>query len=145
MEILYTPIGYIHSPYTSLDGIPSQPTGDRGSKCTAEILPEYQTGLQDLEGFSHVVLIYHLHRIEGYKLKLIPAGDIQLRGVFATRSPQRPNPVGVSVVRLYSIHSNILEVEGLDALDGTPLLDIKPYIPRLVPEDEVRTGWLENK
>lgn len=145
MKILYKPIGYIHSPYTALEDIPSQPTGEGGIRCTAEILPEYQAGLQDLNEFSHLILIYHLHKIEGYKLSLIPSGDTQLRGLFATRSPQRPNPIGVSVVRLYSIHSNILELQGLDALDGTPLLDIKPYIPALIPTKDVRTGWLEHK
>lgn len=144
MKIEYQAIGYIKTPYTEKHGMPIQPAGGRGVKGTVELLEEYADGLKDLEGFSHIYLIYHLHRSEGYDLQVIPFMDDVYRGLFATRAPRRPNPVGISLVRLMGIRGNILEIEDLDMLDGTPLLDIKPYTPRFDERKDTRSGWLES-
>ena len=125
--------------------MPIQPSGAKGIKGTVELMPEYAEGLQDLEGFSHVILIYHLHLSTGFSLKVKPFLDDQLRGVFATRAPQRPNPIGLSVVRLKEIKGNILHIEDIDIVDGTPLLDIKPYVPEFDVQETVRIGWLSEK
>jgi len=105
--------------------------------------PQYTEGLDDLEGFSHLILIYHFHRSEGYRLKVTPFMDTVERGLFATRAPRRPNPVGLSVVRLLARSANILDVKGIDVLSGTPLLDIKPFVPAFDAPVTERTGWLE--
>jgi len=141
MEI--TPIGTIHSPFTSLEGMPIQPAGADEVPGTIEVNREFIAGLKDLDGFSHLILLYQFHRSEGYKLEVIPFMDDQPRGLFATRAPKRPNPIGLSVVRLERVAGNILHVKGIDVLDGTPLLDIKPYVPQFDSRGEVRTGWLE--
>jgi len=125
--------------------MPIQPSGAKGIKGTVELLPEYAEGLQDLEGFSHVVLLCHLHLSTGYSLKVKPFLDDQLRGVFATRAPRRPNPIGLSVLRLIKIEGTILHVEDIDIVDGTPLLDIKPYVPEFEVQETVRIGWLSEK
>jgi len=143
--ITYKPIGIIHSPFLETTGMPIQPSGAKGIKGTVELLPEYAEGLQDLEGFSHVILIFHLHLSTGFSLKVKPFLDDQLRGVFATRAPRRPNPIGLSVVRLKEIKGNILHIEDIDIVDGTPLLDIKPYVPEFDVQETVRTGWLSKK
>ncbi len=136
-------IGIIHSPFTSLDGMPIQPTGASGVKGTVEVLEDYADGLQDLDGFSHIILLYLFHRSRGFKLRVVPFMDTAMRGVFATRAPKRPNPIGLSVVRLDSIEGRILHIDGVDILDGTPLLDIKPYVPDFDSREDVRTGWLD--
>ena len=141
MEI--SQIGTIHSPFTSLEGMPIQPVGASGVKGTIEILEDYADGLKDLDGFSHIILLYLFHRSRGFKLRVLPYMDTTLRGVFATRAPKRPNPIGLSVVRLEKIEGRVLNIDGVDILDGTPLLDIKPYVPDFDPQGEVRTGWLE--
>ena len=123
--------------------MPIQPTGAPGIKGTIEVFPEFREGLRDIEGFSHIILIYHFHRVNGSKLLVTPFLDTQLRGVFSTRAPTRPNPIGMSIVRLRERKQNILYIENLDILDGTPLLDIKPYVPEFDHRPEVRTGWLE--
>jgi len=143
--ITYTPIGIVHSPFSDTAGMPIQPSGAKGTKGTVELMPEYAEGLQDLEGFSHVILIYHLHLSMGFSLKVKPFLDHQLRGVFATRAPKRPNPIGISVVRLKEIKGNILHIEDIDIVDGTPLLDIKPYVPEFDAQETVRIGWLSDK
>jgi tRNA-Thr(GGU) m(6)t(6)A37 methyltransferase TsaA len=137
LEITLHPIGIIHSPYTEKAGMPIQASRSttRGS---VEVYPEYQDGLEGLEGFSHIFLLYAFHRSEGFKLKIKPFLDDHLHGVFATRYPYRPNPIGFSIVHILSVTGNQLFVEGLDVLDGTPLLDIKPY----VPDFDIRTGTL---
>ena len=117
--------------------MPIQPTGAKGIQGTVEILPEFQAGLNDLEGFSHIILLYHLHRSEGFKLTVTPFLDDQPRGLFATRAPKRPNSIGLSVVKLVRQEENILHIENVDILDGTPLLDIKPYIPVFEPDEEI--------
>lgn len=124
--------------------MPIQPAGARGVRGKVELEPAYAEGLDDLEGFSHLYLIYHFHRSKGFKLKVKPFLEDVKRGLFATRAPARPNPVGLSVVRLVEIKGSVLVVEDLDVIDGTPLLDLKPFVPDFdVPRGEVRTGWLE--
>ena len=144
-SIQYHPIGVIHSPYESLIGMPIQPSGADGVRGKIILDSQYMTGLQDLEGFSHLILIYHFHRSSGPSLVVQPFLDDIPHGVFATRAPRRPNSIGLSVVRLISVQSNIIEIENVDILDGTPLLDIKPYIPVIDQPEIVRIGWLEGK
>jgi len=143
MGISYRPIGVIHSPFTDIEGMPIQPTGAFGIKGTVEVFPEFVEGLKDLEGFSHVILLYHFHRVQGAKLVVTPFMDSRPHGVFATRAPKRPNPIGLSIVRLLGIEQNILRIENVDILDGTPLLDIKPYVPEFDQPPADRMGWLE--
>ena len=143
MEISYRPIGVIHSPFTEIEGMPIQPTGASGIRGTVEVYPEFVEGLKDLEGFSHIILLYHFHRVRGAKLVVTPFMDSQPHGVFATRAPKRPNPIGLSIVRLLGIEQNVLHIENVDILDGTPLLDIKPYVPEFDQHRADRVGWLE--
>ena len=140
----FKPIGVVHSPFKEAVGTPIQPKAGKGIKGTVEILPEFVNGLADLDGFSHIILVSHFHLAKDYKLKVIPFMDDVKRGVFATRAPSRPNSIGLSVVKLNSIANDILHVENIDIIDGTPLLDIKPYIPEFDSETEIRKGWLEN-
>jgi len=142
MEISYRPIGVIHSPFTDLEGMPIQPTGASGIRGTVEVFPEFAEGLKDLDGFSHITLLYHFHRVQGATLVVTPFMDSQPHGVFATRAPKRPNPIGLSIVRLLGIEQNILRIENVDILDGTPLLDIKPYVPEFDQPPADRVGWL---
>jgi tRNA-Thr(GGU) m(6)t(6)A37 methyltransferase TsaA len=138
-------IGTIHSPFKNIEGMPIQPVGAQGIKGTIEFAAEYAEGLKDLEGFSHVILIYWLHLSAGYSLRVKPFLDIQERGVFATRAPQRPNAIGISVVRLIRVEGCLLEIEDVDIADGTPLLDIKPYIPEFDAPKADRIGWFLGK
>lgn len=142
-RVEYRPIGIVHSPFKDVGGMPIQPAGAAGVRGTVEILPELAEGLRDLEGFSHVILVYHFHRVEEAKLVVTPFMDSEPRGVFATRAPKRPNPIGLSVVKLIGVEGNLLQIEHVDILDGTPLLDIKPYVPEFDAADRVRVGWLE--
>ena len=141
--IEYRPIGVIHTPFTEREGMPIQPSRGRGVAGTIEVFPEFAEGLADLDGFSHIVLLYHLHRSRGFDLRVTPFLDTHLRGLFATRAPRRPNPIGLSVVRLIGVEDNRISVQDLDILDGTPLLDIKPYVPDFDRHTECRVGWLE--
>ncbi len=143
MMIEYRPIGLIHTPFKQREGMPIQPSRGRGVRGTVEVAPEYADGLADLDGFSHVVLIYHFHQSQGFDLRVTPFLDTEKRGLFATRAPRRPNAIGLSVVRLLGIEGNRIAVQDLDILDGTPLLDIKPYVPEFDHRTEVREGWLE--
>lgn len=142
MEIGYRPIGIIHSPFTDIGGMPIQPTGASGIRGSVEVFPEFTEGLKDLDGFSHVILLYHFHQVREVKLVVTPFMDPQPRGVFATRAPKRPNPIGLSIVKLLGIEQNVLHVENVDILDGTPLLDIKPYVPEFDHHPADRVGWL---
>jgi tRNA (adenine37-N6)-methyltransferase len=144
-KIVYKPIGIIHSPFKDIKGMPIQPAGAKGVQGTVEINSEFLDGLQDLKGFSHIILIYHFHLSRGHSLKVKPFMDENLRGVFATRAPKRPNPMGISVVRLVKVESSILHIEDVDIVDGTPLLDIKPYIPELDITKKAKIGWLSKK
>ncbi|RAO99486.1 hypothetical protein PW5551_03070 [Petrotoga sp. 9PW.55.5.1] len=143
-EIKYHPIGIVHSPFKEPKGTPIQPTAALGIKATVEIYHEYEEGLQDLECFSHIIIIYHFHLSKHYNLKVKPYMDNNFHGVFATRSPSRPNPIGLSVVRLISIENNVLNVQNIEIIEGTPVLDIKPYIPEFTTNEKIKIGWLEN-
>lgn len=141
-EIMYKPIGVVHSSFKEPKGTPIQPAGAKAIKGTVEIFPEYAEGLKDVEGFSHIILIYHFHLSRRAPLKVKPYMDNEMRGVFATRSPSRPNPIGISVVQLIKIENNILHIQDVDIVDGTPLLDIKPHVPEFDMREAVRIGWL---
>lgn len=142
----FEPIGVIHTPFKSPEDVPIQPTGGRDVEAVVEVDPRYVPGLEDLDGFSHILLVYHFHLSKGYKLKVVPFADTEERGLFSTRAPRRPNPIGVSVVRLLRIEGNKIHISDIDMVDGTPLLDIKPCIPHLYPSpDDVKIGWLEGK
>jgi len=143
MKIVYEAIGTIHSPFTELAGMPIQPVAARGVRGSVELDERYREGLADLDGFSHVLLLYHLHASRGFELRVTPFLDERTHGVFATRAPRRPNPIGLSVVRLVEVVGATLTIEGVDVLDGTPLLDLKPYVPAFDEPIEVRVGWLE--
>jgi tRNA-Thr(GGU) m(6)t(6)A37 methyltransferase TsaA len=137
------PIGIIHTPFDDPQGIPIQPTGAADVQGTIEVFEEYRAGLKDLEGFSHIILLYHFDRGRGYDLHVVPFMDTVPRGLFATRAPKRPNPIGLSVVQLDRIDNGVLFVRNVDMLDGTPLLDIKPYVPEFDGPQNVRAGWLD--
>ena len=143
-SITFKPIGVIHTPFKEPEGMPIQPTGACGVHGSIEIYKEYRAGLQDLDGFSHIVLLYHFHRSQGFKLRIVPFMDTEMRGVFASRAPRRPNAIGLSIVELNLIQNGVLHIQNVDILDGTPLLDIKPYVPEFDPQVKVKTGWLEN-
>ncbi|MBM3320090.1 MAG: tRNA (N6-threonylcarbamoyladenosine(37)-N6)-methyltransferase TrmO [Candidatus Eisenbacteria bacterium] len=143
MKVEFELIGVIRTPFTKLEGMPIQPTGAAGVRGTVEIFPDFAEGLKDLDGFSHIVLIYHFHRASTPKLTVPPFLDSEKRGVFATRAPSRPNPIGFSVVRLVRVEGMILHIENVDILDGTPLLDIKPHVPELDAPPADRLGWLK--
>jgi len=143
MEIVYRPIGYIHSPFTDLRDMPIQPGGRAAAPGKADILPEFVDGLKDLEGFSHVILVYFFHQSLRVDLHVTPFLDSEERGIFATRAPTRPNPIGISVVELKRIEGPRLYFGTIDILDGTPLLDIKPYVPEFDHPKESLIGWLE--
>jgi tRNA-Thr(GGU) m(6)t(6)A37 methyltransferase TsaA len=138
------PIGVIHSPFTDKSQTPIQPSRSQAIG-RVELYPEFTEGLQDIEDFSHIILLYVFHRSEDYTLHVKPFLDGELRGLFATRYPCRPNPIGLSIVRLLARHSNVLEIEGVDVLDGTPLLDLKPYVPEFDARTEVQTGWYHHR
>jgi tRNA-Thr(GGU) m(6)t(6)A37 methyltransferase TsaA len=140
----FVPIGIIHSPYTDMIGMPIQPTGARGIRGTVEISGEYAEGLTDIEGFSHLFLIYAFHRCVSYQLTVRPFLDTTPRGVFATRAPRRPNAIGLSIVRLIEVKGTTLLIEDVDILDGTPLLDLKPYVPLFDAYPDASSGWLEH-
>ncbi|MBN1937401.1 MAG: tRNA (N6-threonylcarbamoyladenosine(37)-N6)-methyltransferase TrmO [Anaerolineae bacterium] len=141
MTIPYQPIGIIHSPFQTVENMPIQPATATGSQGTVEVFAPFAAGLQDLDGFSHILLLYHLHRGAAARLSVVPFLDSQPRGLFATRAPCRPNPIGLSVVRLLSVDGPVLHIENVDILDGTPLLDIKPYVPEFDSVRAERTGW----
>lgn len=144
LEIRIYPIGIIHSPLKAEEEVPIQPAFS-DVEGEVEVFEEYVEGLKDLEEFSHIILIYYFHGTRGMKMLVKPFLDNEYRGVFATRSTHRPNPIGISVVRLLKVEGNRLKVRGIDVIDGTPLLDIKPYIPEFDSVAEARRGWLEGK
>lgn len=142
MEINYKPIGIIHTPFKEVKGTPIQSVVSNATGFI-EIFPEYIEGLKDLEEFSHIILIYHFNLCKKSLLKLKPYMDNMERGVFSTRAPSRPNPIGISIVRLLKVEKNILHIKDVDIVDGTPLLDIKPYIPQFDIRNGVNIGWLK--
>jgi tRNA-Thr(GGU) m(6)t(6)A37 methyltransferase TsaA len=143
MEVIFRPIGIIHSPFTSLEEMPIQPSSDASGPGFIEVFPEFSDGLKDLEGFSHIYILYHFHMVKSSRLTVTPFLDDAPHGIFATRAPSRPNPIGLSLVELVRVESNTLHVNRVDVLDNTPLLDIKPYVPQFEESANVRIGWLE--
>lgn len=141
-EVKYKPIGIIHSPFKEAKSMPIQSSGAKGVAGTLEILPEYCIGLRDVDGFSHIILLYHFHLAHGSSLEVRPYMDGKPHGVFATRMPGRPNAIGVSVVRLVRVDGCLIHIEDVDVLDGTPLLDIKPYVTDFDVRVTEREGWL---
>ena len=142
-SISYRPIGVIRTPHTDPAKCPIQPQYARGIEGRIEIDPAFAEGLDDLDGFSHIVLLFHLHRAEPCQLKVVPFLDDVPRGVFSTRAPPRPNSIGMSVVRLLRREGRVLHIADVDVLDGTPLLDIKPHVERFGIDGPVRSGWQE--
>ncbi len=142
-EIKYKPIGVIHSPFKEPKGTPIQPAGAEDVRGTVEVFPEYAKGLKDIDGFSHLILIYHFHLARGTTLEAKPFMDDETRGIFAIRGPSRPNPIGLSVVRLIKVEGRFLYIQDVDMVDGTPLLDIKPYVPEFDTREANKIGWLE--
>jgi len=138
----YRPIGVIHSPFRKAEGTPIQPSGAAGVKGFIDLEEKYVPGLKDLEGFSHIFLLYHFHLSRGFSLEVVPFLDDSPRGLFSTRAPKRPNPIGLSLVKLNDIQGRILHIENVDVLDGTPLLDIKPYVEQFDAAQNTRAGWL---
>jgi tRNA (adenine37-N6)-methyltransferase len=136
------PIGHVRSPFTDATQIPKGPGARHEADGVLELLPEFEAGLTDIEGFSHLFVIWEFDRSEGYDLVVVPPTDDRPHGLFTTRSPRRPNPIGLSVVRLARREGARLHVHGLDMLDGTPILDLKPYLSGIPPE-EIRRGWLD--
>ena len=128
-KITFQTIGTAHSPFRDIEGMPIQPAAAVGKRGSIHVRPEYEAGLQDLDGFSHITLLYYFHRAAAAPLIVTPFLDDRPRGIFATRAPGRPNPIGISTVELLEVHGNILEIQNIDLLDGTPILDIKPHIP----------------
>jgi len=139
------PIGVVHSPFKEPKKVPIQSAASKGVTGTIEVFPEYIEGLKDLEGFSHIILLYHFHLIEVTSLTVQPFLDDHLHGVFATRAPPRPNHIGISIVLLRGIEKGILHIKDLDIVDGTPLIDIKPYIPKFDCRKTAKIGWLKGK
>ncbi len=140
--VTYRPIGVIHTPFKDREGMPIQATGATGIRGFIKIKTEYVGGLKDLEEFSHVILIYDFHLSKDYSLNVTPFLDDQPHGVFATRAPKRPNSIGLSIVKLNKIKGDVLDIENVDMVDGTLLLDIKPYVPEFDVQKDVKTGWL---
>lgn len=148
MEILFKPIGVVHSPFKKKEDIETQrfadPQGFDSVEGDLEIFEEYEAGLKDTEGFSHLIVIFAFHESEGYRLHTKPFLGDQLRGLFSTRSPNRPNPIGLTVVKVVERKGNILRVKGIDMIERTPILDIKPYTPR-DQKPSIKYGWLEDR
>lgn len=142
--MLVRPIGVIRTPFTKREAVPHQPVFSR-CRGRIEVAEKYAPGLRDIEGFSHLAILFQFNRSRGYKLCVKPFRDSVERGVFSCRAPWRPNRIGLSVVRLIRRRKNILYVQGVDMLDKTPLLDIKPYVPQFDPRGPVRIGWLAGK
>lgn len=136
-------IGTIHTPFTDPAGMPIQPAGARGVQGTIALEEQYRAGLRDLEGFSRIILIYAFHRSNGYHLEVVPFLDTKPHGIFATRAPRRPNAIGISVVRLIAVAGSTIFIGDVDMLDGTPLLDIKPYVPGFDAFLDEKAGWFD--
>jgi tRNA-Thr(GGU) m(6)t(6)A37 methyltransferase TsaA len=144
-KIAYLPIGIIHSPFKKPEGTPIQPSSAKDIEGTVEIFKEYVRGLKDIEGFSHIILIYHFHLSRSYSLEVFPFMDDKPHGVFTTRAPSRPNSIGMSIVRLIKVRKTILYIKDVDIVDGTQLIDIKTYVKEFDNIKKNRIGWLEKK
>jgi len=144
MEINIKPIGIIYTPYKEVKGIPCQAYKSQ-KQGRVKVYKQFAEGLDDIEGFSHIILVYYLHKASGYKLKAKPFLDGIPHGIFAIRGPYRPNHIGISTVRLLKRRGRELIVKGMDMVNGTPLLDIKPYVPTFDQRSNVKIGWLKGK
>jgi tRNA-Thr(GGU) m(6)t(6)A37 methyltransferase TsaA len=144
-QIEFCPIGTIRTPFQERQGMPIQGALFPENRGTVEIDQEYAEGLKDIEGFSHLILLYSFHKSNGYDLVARPFLDDQIHGIFTIRGPRRPNPIGMTVVRLIKREKNILHIAGVDMIDGTPLLDIKPYFPDVDAHPDAKTGWMGDK
>ncbi len=144
LQLIYSPIGVAHTPFDHPAGMPIQPTGESSASGAVEIFPEFTDGLTDIDGFSHLILIYHFHKAGPLQLMTAPFLDSESHGIFATRAPSRPNPIGVSVVRLIGIEGRELRFSNLDVMDGTPVLDLKPYVPEFDAPHDCHIGWLKS-
>jgi len=142
-EIIINPIGIIRTPHKDILNMPIQPIAAGDARGYIELLPEYVDGLKDIEGFSHITLLYRFHKIDTYDLQVIPFMDEVKRGIFACKAPKRPNAIGLSTVKLIKVENNIIHIEQVDMLDKTPLIDIKPFYPRYDNRENVSIGWLE--
>ena len=140
--IVYQPLGWLRTPFSDIAEMPIQPSGARGVRGTIRIQDEFVPGLRDLDGFSHAICLYHLHQCTGYALEVMPFLDQATHGIFATRSPKRPNPIGLSVVRIVAVDGPCVHLENVDMLDGTPVLNIKPYVPTFDAPAADCFGWL---
>lgn len=145
MNIHFKAIGKILTPFNILEGMPIQSAAAKNVEGTLELNPLYVEGMKDLDGFSHLILIYYFHKVPKYSLQVVPFLDDQPHGIFATRFPKRPNPIGFSVVRLKSIKGNHIHVLDVDVLNETPLLDIKPYVPMFDAIETSKIGWFEKR
>jgi len=143
IQIMYKSIGIIHTPFKEQVNTPIQGIFSPDGKGEVEVFPQYTDGLRDISGFSHLILIYHFHLAEGYSLLTKPFLEKESKGIFAIRHFNRPNNIGLSVVKLYDVRGNILEIGEVDIVDGTPLLDIKPYVPDFDVRNNVKKGWYE--
>jgi tRNA (adenine37-N6)-methyltransferase len=137
----FDPVGYVKSPYANTQRIPKGLGAKHEAEGILEILSKYEIGLTDIEGFSHLIVLWVFDRSEEYELIGKPPSDSRPHGVFATRSPRRPNPIGLTVVQLLRRENRMLHVRGVDMLDGTPIIDIKPYLSS-IPQEQLRRGWL---
>lgn len=144
-DIIFRAIGTVHSPFTAPEGTPIQSGASGAAIGIVEVLPEYREGLQDLEGFSHIILLTYFHLTQGFSLKVKPFLDDQERGLFATRAPARPNPIGLSIVRLERVEGARLHIRDVDIVDGTPVLDIKPYVPKFDIRQDATSGWVTSR
>lgn len=145
MEITYEPIGLVRSPFGTPDDVPVEPNRSLETAGRIEINEEYEAGLAGLDGFSHVMVVAHLHLIDSYTLRTSPPFvDAVQPGIFATRGPRRPNPIGITIVRLTDVDGRILHVEGLDFVDETPVLDIKPFYPKPDESGDLDGGWIQD-
>jgi tRNA-Thr(GGU) m(6)t(6)A37 methyltransferase TsaA len=143
--VTYTPIGIVHSPFTSITGMPVQSVAAAGIAGSVELDHHYEEGLRDLAGFSHLLLLTHLHQMTSYALQVVPFLDDRPHGIFATRSPRRPNPIGLSIVRLVGMNGCTLSIEDVDVIDGTPLLDLKPFVPAIDNRKTDQIGWFAER
>ena len=141
MHLTYRSISIVRSPFSQPAGMPIQPSRAHAVEGSLELEPEYWSGLQDLDGFSHLLLVAHLHRTGPAQMQVVPFLDTRAHGIFATRAPARPNPIAVSVLRILRVEPGRVQVAELDLLDGTPILDIKPYVPEFDARADASSGW----
>ena len=144
-EIILNSIGNIKTPWKTVNNMPIQPIGAKGIKGIIELFPEYETGLNLLNEFSHIILIYQLHLVENPQLEVIPFMDTTPKGIFATRSPKRPNKLGMSIVEIEKVEGSNIYIKDVDMLNDTPLLDIKPFFEDFDNRFNTKKGWLANK